>query len=348
MKIGAIPQNPLEWVAIKAKLLPYPLLYSHFGFMMSKFLLEAVDAGIFETIGKGEKTAAEIAKACDLNEKALLSTLGVMATMGQLDHRDGKFALSAQGKKYLLKDSPDSVYWMMLFDNRVCMQWMDYFPEFLRTGKGLQYHDTFDDEAWYLYQNAMEAAATGASKEARRKLSIPTSATKMLDIGGSHGLYSVAMCQKAPNLHSTILDLPKAVEKARPILAKHGMGERIAYQAGNILSDDIGIAQYDYILMASVAHHFTAEQNEAVAQKVFAALKPGGTYAILEFIRQDSIKKDGDMLGALGDLFFLLSSTAGLWSQAEIEHWMKTAGFRQIKQVSFLSLPGYKGIIGRK
>jgi len=348
MKLGAIAQNPLEWVAIKAKLVPMPLLYSHFGFMMSKFLLEAVDVGIFETIGKGQKTAAEIAQTCGLNEKALLSTLGVLATMGQIVHRNGQFSLTDEAKKYLLKDSPDSVYWMMLFDNRVCMDWMNYFPEFLRTGKGLQYHDTFGDQEWYLYQNAMESAATGAAKEASKKLSAPSDATQMLDIGGSHGLYSVAMCKKTPALHSTILDLPPAVEKARPILAKYGMGERIAYRPGNVLTDDIGQEQYDYILMANVAHHFTAEENLSVTQKAHAALKPGGTFTILEFIRQDEIKTNGDMVGALGDLFFLLSSTTGLWSQPEIKGWMQKVGFDHLKTINFLSLPGFRGISGKK
>lgn len=156
------------------------------------------------------------------------------------------------------------------------------------------------------------------------------------------------MCKKAPNLHSTILDLPEAVEKARPILAKYGMGERITYRPGNILTDDIGVAQYDYILMVNVAHHFTAEENLLVTQKAHAALKPGGTFTILEFMRQDTIKKNGDMLGALGDLFFLLSSTTGLWSQPEIKTWMQKAGFASTKTVNFLTLPGLKAISGRK
>lgn len=348
MKIGAIPQNPLEWIAIRAKLLPMPLLYSHFGFMMSKFLLEAVDAGVFEAIGQGEKTLPEIAQTCGLNERALGGLLGVLATMGLLDQQHGRFLLTAEAKKRMLKDSPESVYWMMLFDNRVCMDWMNYFPEFLRTGKGLQYHDTFSDEQWRLYQNAMENAASGTAKEAAKKLPIPPDATRMLDIGGSHGLYSVAMCGKAPRLHSTILDLPQAVEKARPLLAKHGMAERIVYRPGNILTDDIGQAQYDYILMASVAHHFTDEQNREVARKAYDALQPGGAFVVLEFIRQSNIRKDGDMLGALGDLFFSLSSTTGLWSQEEITSWLQDSGFKGIKHISFLSLPGYKAIYGVK
>ncbi|WP_421800021.1 methyltransferase [Haliscomenobacter sp.] len=349
MKIGAISQNPLEWIAIQAKLLPMPLLYGHFGFMMSKFLLEAVDVGIFETIGQDKKNIAEIAQACGgLNEKALKGTLGVLASMGQMDEQNGQFSLTSEAKKYLLKDSPDSVYWMMLFDNRVCMAWMSYFPEFLRTGKGLQYHDTFNSDEWYLYQNAMESAAIGLAKEAMKKLPIAAQATQLLDIGGSHGLYSVGMCKKAPNLHATILDLPAAVEKARPILAKYGMGERITYRPGNILTDDIGAAQYDYILMVNVAHHFTPEENLLVTQKAHAALKPGGTFTILEFMRQDTIKKNGDMLGALGDLFFLLSSTAGLWSQSEVEAWMQQAGFAGIRIIDFLILPGFKAISGKK
>jgi 2-polyprenyl-3-methyl-5-hydroxy-6-metoxy-1,4-benzoquinol methylase len=348
MKIGAIAQNPLEWIALKAKMVPMPLLYSHFGFMQSKFLLEAVDTGIFEFIGNDKKSATEIALGCKLNEKALTGTMSVLATMGLLNFGEGKFELTAQAKKYLLKDSPDSVYYMMLFDNRVCMQWMDYFPEFLRTGKGLQYHDTFNDEEWFLYQNAMEAAASGVAKETARKMKIPANATKMLDIGGSHGLYSAAFCQKAPQLQSTILDLPKAVEKAKPILEKHHKEGRISYKAGNILTEDLGEAQYDYILMASVAHHLTGAENEAVAKKVKRALRPGGIYTIMEFIRQDKIQKDGDMIGAMGNLFFLLSSTTGLWSQPEIASWMTNAGLSGIESKSFLSLPGYKAISGYK
>ena len=69
MKLTPTAQNPLEWIALKTGLVPTPLAYSHFGFMISKFLLEAVDKGIFEAVGNNKLSVAQIADSCKLNEK---------------------------------------------------------------------------------------------------------------------------------------------------------------------------------------------------------------------------------------------------------------------------------------
>ncbi len=194
----------------------------------------------------------------------------------------------------------------------------------------------------------MEAAASAASKEAVRKMQVPAGATKMLDIGGSHGLYSVAICKRNPGLSSIILDLPAAVEKARPILEKYKMGDRVIHQSGNVLTDDLGFEEYDVILMASVAHHLTFEENVLVAKKAFKALKPRGVYIIMEVLRSDSIQYNGNMLSALGDFFFALSSTSGIWSLEEIKQWQKESGFISYKKNAFLTIPGYAAITGKK
>lgn len=348
MKFAPVAQNPLEWIGLKAGLVPTPLAYSHFGFMASKFLLEAVDKGIFEAIGHSNVSLEDICSACSLHPRGVKSLLGVLATMGLLKQRKNLFYLTRKSKKWILKDSADSLYWLMMFDNRVCIKWMEYVGTFLESGKGLQYHETFNEEEWFYYQKAMEAAASVTSREAPSKIPVPAGATTMLDIGGSHGLYSVALCKKHSSLSSTILDLPGAVENAKPILEKYNMGERIVHQAGNVLTDDLGKATYDVIIMASVAHHFTAEENKKVAIKAFDALKPGGIFTILEVLRADEIKYNGNMLSALGDFFFALSSTSGTWSLQEIREWQKEAGFIHYKKATFLTIPGYVAITGRK
>ena len=235
----------------------------------------------------------------------------------------------------------------MMFDNKVCIKWMDYVGEFLKTGKGLQYHQSFNDEEWFYYQKAMEAAASATSKEAVRKIPIPPGASEMLDIGGAHGLYSVALCKKYPELSSTILDLPAAVDKAAPILEGQKMGRRIIHKAGDVLHDDLGTEKFDVILMASVAHHFTGEENRQVSKKAFAALKPGGVFTILEVLRSDAIIYNGDMLSALGDFFFALSSTSGTWSLQEIRQWADEAGFSGYKKAGFHD-SGYVAVTGIK
>ena len=50
MKLDAIAQNPLEWLALKSGLVPTPLGHSHIAFILSKAVLEATDIGIFEAL----------------------------------------------------------------------------------------------------------------------------------------------------------------------------------------------------------------------------------------------------------------------------------------------------------
>jgi SAM-dependent methyltransferase len=290
----------------------------------------------------------DIAETCKLNERALQSLLGVLASMSLVKQKNQFFYLTSQSKKWLLKESPDSLYWLLMFDNRVCIKWMDYVGEFLQTGKGLQYHDTFNNEEWFYYQKAMEAAASATSKEAVKRIPVPPGAKKMLDIGGSHGSYSVALCKKYTGLSSIILDLPAAVEQAKPILAKQNMGNLVVHKAGNVLHEDLGTEHYDCIIMASVAHHFTYEENLLVAQKAHEALKQGGYFTIIEILRRDMIEYNGDMLSSIGDFFFALSSTSGTWSLNEIKQWQKQAGFTDYKKASFLTIPGYAAITAKK
>ena len=348
MKLSPVAQNPLEWLALKAGLVPQPFAYSHFGFLISKFLLEAVDKGVFEAIGRNKVSLQHITQTCAINERATSSLLGVLASMGLLQVKDGQVSLTASSKKWVLKDSPQSLYWLMMFDNRVCLKWMDYTGTFLKTGKGLQYHDTFTEDEWFYYQKAMEAAAAVTSKEAVKKIPVSNSATTLLDIGGSHGLYSIALCKKHPGLQSVILDLPPAVEKAKDILKGYNMADRIKHRPGNILTDDIGEGVYDNVLMASVAHHFTYAENVLVAEKVYKALKPGGYFTILEVLRPESIKLNNDMLSAVGDFFFAMSSTSGLWSLDEIKQWQLQAGFKHYSKNRFLTIPGYVAVTGQK
>lgn len=347
MKLAAKAQNALEWFALQSGMAPEPVALTHFGYMVSKFVLEAMDKGVLEAMGKGSKTLQEIASITSLNANAVEKLLRLLASMGLVNVNNHKFSLAGKARKWLLKDSPSSLYWLLMFDHKVCYDWMQYAGTFLQTGKGLQYHDTLSSEQWFYYQKAMEAIARNAAREITRRVPTLSSPTAMLDIGGAHGLYAAAFCKKYPALQATVIDLPEAVEQAKNF-EHHHLSQRIHYQAGNILHHDLSASTYDFILMASVAHHLAEKENETVAGKAYEALKPGGYFTIMEVLTPGAVQKNEDMLAAIGDLFFAFSSTSGTWSLATIKTWMTSAGFEVVKKSSFLFLPGYKAITGRK
>ncbi len=346
MKLLFLPENPAELVGLAANLVPLPLAHTHLFSVAARAIYDSTEAGIFEALAEGPLTAKEIAKACALDESALNALLGVLVAGGYLRLRRGRFALSGGMRKWLLAGSPHSIRDQLLFMRSV-WSWLEQMPAFLRTGKGIRYHETFGPAEWELYQRGMEAVARGSASEVARKTPVPAKATAMLDIGGSHGLYSVALCRRHERLSSTILDLPPAVEKARPLLARHGMGERVRYEAGDALGWEMGEARYDLVFVSSLMHHLSREESRALSLRVARALKPGGYFAIQEFIRPEEPGK-ADIVGSILNLFFALSSAAGTWSRAELEAWQAEAGLVRHKAIRFVTMPGFMQIVARR
>jgi 2-polyprenyl-3-methyl-5-hydroxy-6-metoxy-1,4-benzoquinol methylase len=180
-----------------------------------------------------------------------------------------------------------------------------------------------------------------------RHLPVPQSARQMLDIGGGHGYFSVAICRRHPQLRSTILELPEAIEHAAPLLAKERMGDRVVHRPGNALTDDLGTEAYDVVFMAAVVHHFDGPTNQKLMRRIARALRPGGIVAIWEPVRQDAAG-NVRQIGALLDLFFGFFSKAGTWSRAEVAAWFREASLSVRKTRSPRVLPDLALHLGQK
>jgi hypothetical protein len=90
----------------------------------------------------------------------------------------------------------------------------------------------------------------------------------MLDIGGSHGFYSVELRRRHPELRATILELPEAIPTSAEILGRENMGDRVQHVPGNALDHEFGNECYDAVLISLLVHHFTDEQNDPAGRRV--------------------------------------------------------------------------------
>lgn len=222
--------------------------------------------------------------------------MNALVGSGYLRFDRGTYTLSAVARKWVTRDSPQSIRDKVLFE---FIEWtlVEHFEAFVRTGQPLDIHRSVSDEDWRLYQRAMRALSGLTAPEVIRRTPIPGRATAMLDIGGSHGYISVAMCRRYPDLRAVILDLPAAVTHAAPILAKEGMGDRVTHRAGDALTEDFGTNAWDFVYVSQLLHHFDEATNREFARRVARALKPGGVFVILEMIRPRS-PRDAGQVGA--------------------------------------------------
>jgi chemotaxis methyl-accepting protein methylase len=132
----------------------------------------------------------------------------------------------------------------------------------------------------------------------------------MLDIGDSHGYYSVMLCHRLPCLHSVVFDLPVAVVHATNILAQEGIGERIAHRTRNVLTDDLRNEEHDLIFIGNLLHRFDEKANQDIMMRSARAPRPGG-YLVIEELHRFQSPKEVGVLGTLSNLYFAATSEAG-------------------------------------
>lgn len=339
MRIGGIAENPAESIVGRLNLAPQPLLETQMAFTMARLIMSGTQLGIFEALKDGPRTSAQVAAACGTHDFATDKLLFALAGSGYLASRGGSYELTKVSRKWLLADSPNSVVDKLLFQ---FLEWdfLAQSEEYVRTGKPIELHSAdLGPDAWDSYQRGMRAMANAMSAEAVKRMPLPKGATRMLDIGGSHGYYSVSLCRRHHGLSAQVLDLPEAVDKAAPLLAKEGMGDTVTHWPGDALQVDLGTEQYDLILVAQLVHHFTAEENAELARKIAQALKPGGVFAVLDEFKPGSVKSAGQ-IGALLEFYFALTSQSGTWDVAEIRTWQTGAGLTPKKPIKLLTVPG--------
>jgi SAM-dependent methyltransferase len=338
MRLDAVPENLFERIALWTGVVPTPLGDTIVAMTLARTIMVATKLGVFEILAKKARTAHEVATRCALDQHATEVLLFALAGAGYVRSKETRYTLAPVARKWLLKSSPQSLYDYMLF-NFLNWTWDERFEDFIRTGKPAHIHQEMSIVEWQVYQRAMRSLAGFSAFEVARRTPVPRGAQMMLDIGGSHGYYSVMLCRRHPGLRSIVFDLPEAIVHAAKILSQEGMGERIVHRAGNALTDDLGNEVYDLIFIGSLLHHFDEKANRDLVRRSERALRPGGYLVIEEFQRFQSPREVGE-LGALSNLYFAATSEAGTWSMEEIADWQREARLLPRKPIRLLTAPG--------
>jgi predicted O-methyltransferase YrrM len=338
MRVGLMAGNPLESALLATGLVPVAMLEAY-GPAYARAITAATRLGIFEALGDGAGPATAVAETCHTNPRATEKLLNLLVTMKYVRYGGGTYALARNTRRWLLADAPGSIRDLILMKD-LEWSWIDQLESFVQDGQPLDVHGTMSTDDWSAYQRGMRAQANLLAPLLARRIPVPAGASQMLDIGGSHGYFSVVLCRRHPGLQATVLDLPPAVEQAAPILAREGMGDRVVHHAGDALADDLGEAAFDLILVVSLVHHFDDATNRLLARKAARALRPGGYLVIGDALRPESPGKGGQQ-GAFFDLYFALTSQSGLWTFDEMRSWQVDAGLVPRKSISVVPGGGF-------
>jgi hypothetical protein len=314
-------------------------LFDLFGAGAFRALAIGVKLGLFDMIKTGALTSSEVAFLikCDAHSTEIL--LEFLCSLGYLRKRSGKYENTALSKKWILRDSDVSLKDMIsAWDNEVFPFWDQNRIAVMKTGTPMTtLYETFDTkpEAWQSF-NSFEMAIARWLKVPLLSLIKLDSAekSKLLDIGGGHGLYSVIFCEKYPQLTATVFDREQPLQVARKNIDTSNLQNRIKLRQGDLLNDDYGDG-YDVALLFNVLHNFSARENLEILKKASKALSSQGSIVIFDNLAGPGMSKRTIDFFSLA---YLVTVGGRCYALEEVKQLLGQAKFTNMR--TFLRLPG--------
>ena len=316
------------------------------GFVYTKTLTAAVDAGVITALAEAPASTDTLAKAAEMPPAAMARLLAAAAaidlveplpgdrwTLGQrgaaLANNTGALAM-IEHHKLFYDDLADPL--TMLRSGRGGGKLADFWSYAEAAGQGLPASTASDPHT------AGHAAAYSALMAASQPMVAEQVIAaydfarhrRLLDIGGGHGAFVAEVAVRHPGLALAIFDLPPVAGAARGVLAARGLAEVCV--TGGSFRDDPLPGGADLISLVRILHDHDDAVVAALLAKIHAALPVGGRLLIAEPMAGTRGAE------AMGDAYFglyLWAMGSGRPRTGDAYRAMVTAaGFSRVREVA--------------
>jgi 2-polyprenyl-3-methyl-5-hydroxy-6-metoxy-1,4-benzoquinol methylase len=333
--------NLVERGLLRVGMVPSPIL-DLIGAATFRSVAVALDLGLFEALAERPLRLDELAAKLAVSRDGASELTGVLVATGYLERTGTELRNSAATSRWLLRDAPESLASFVSIWCGTAFDLWNGLEDSIRAGRpALHMHEwlAMRSDGWATFNAAMRGAAKQGADEIARRVPLPEKAARLLDVGGSHALFSAAFCRRHPGLHATILDLPEALPSARQTISEQGLESRIATQPGDMVRDAFGDG-YDVVLLFNVLHYFDGARNEEILRKTAAALRPGGVAVVGEQLADRAPLPLARAMVAILSLQYFATLGSRVYSEAEITGWMERAGFAAPRRIGLRRTPG--------
>ena len=340
--------------------------------MKSSAIVAAVRLGLFEALAQGPLDAATLAAKAGAHEPGVRALADFLVAIGYLETAPDGSGCHA-GEPVARVESTSRV---RRYENAASTQrWftsrgqVDYSAGALWTfeawpmmgeldkavrdgtpGKTLWERMREEPGLGPLFSRYMNAFAQHVGPDLTARVPVAPHQTRLLDLGGSHGLHSIGFCRAHPQLNAVIVDLPVALTDTPATIAQAGMQDRIALRPGNLLdlawadpqtgkglgaSADRALEshadddRFDLALYLCVAHNQNEEDNARVIGQIARALRPGGMLVIHDYLATDPL----NAFHAAFRLTLLYETGTRTYSEQEYRGWLAAAGFSSVERI---------------
>ena len=323
-------------------------------------IVVADEAGIFAGLAEEPATIPELAARLGFDERATGVLLRLLAALGLLVPRLGRFHLSDEARIYLVKSSP--WYWSPMMSVAVSAWHRERLLAKLQQvgsdhaagpeGTPLVSGEGRAADDWAAGSVSLDRARDVAAR--MHAHSVPAAigmargydfagVEKVLDVGGGSGCFMIAAAQAHPHLRCTVLDLPAMCEVARGYIEHGGVTARVDCAPVDMFRQPWPRG-CDAIFFANVWHDWNVRTCRWLAARAFEVLPAGGRILLHEMLLDDD--GAGPVAAASFSMLMLLATQGQQFTLPELETILTGAGFSGVHATQ--THPYYAVVAGYK
>lgn len=291
----------------------------------------AIELDVFAAMAGTPAAVEIIATHCHASPRGIRILCDYLTVLGFLIKSGNQYALTPDSAVFLNPQSPAYLGGTLefLLSNEIKGAF-DHFTDAARQGGTAQSPDGTvapEHPVWISFARSMGPVMAPAAAGLADLIALDQNrAMKVLDISASHGTWGNAFALKNQKAQIVALDWAPVLEVAGENARAAGVADRFRTMAGSAFEVEFG-SDYDVVLVPNFLHHFNAADCVRLLKKAQAALRPGGTVAIVEFVpNPDRITPPT----AAGFSLIMLATTpeGDAYTFAEYSDMLAQAGFQ--------------------
>lgn len=256
-------------------------------------IITAIRLNIFTIISDQEMKIDQIASKCAANPNLLKPLLDACISLGFLDFNNNKYKNAHFSLVYFVEGKRLYVGEFLKLVNNESIEWFQ-LPNLIqgKEKKNIEFPDLKSTYKTFIL--AMNSIGQLGEAEALKNIVDLSGCKKMTDAGGGSGLYSIALCQKYPDLISTILDVEDTLAVTRKLIADRREKKQIILKEGDFLKYPIG-DNVDAVLLSDVM--YGDSDAKILLQNAWNSLTHNGILIIRGYYADP--ERSGPLFGAL-------------------------------------------------
>lgn len=310
----------------------------------------AVQLNLFTALQQRPSTPTELAQSLGCQERGVEKLLAALAAIGYVVERDGRYHNSAMTDKWFLQgEMLDMNTALFVFDTFFRELW-PHAAHVVRSGeRPFNFYDFTANTPGlsHAHQTMMQGNANLVGATVVKKVALPETASRLLDVGGGHGQFTIHFCQAHPRLTATIMDSEAALETAQQNLDAAQLSDRVDLYTADLWQAAWG-TEWDAILLFNLLHHYDLDTNHKLLQKAHAALKPGGKVAIFDQVAGKQFGTATNAIVQLVGLMYYLFADGRIFTRAELTNLLTNTGFKNIQFHPMRQAPGSSLLVAEK